>query len=218
MGAKIHKVLAEARTIEPYPVWMTWEGVARQVYGYSLDTRNAQQCVSRLSSVGVVRYTNGRTAGPRIWPSLAEMWMLHQVSRVFANAVLPVDNPRYRPPTNEEVVEAFVSGLRDQKVSVNLGEVVSLVNQHCKTSFDAAEVMWWRLGLERRRAQEREVCLHRLGVAMRNLCTKRERQEIEARKVWLGPWRVDPERLTECPCCHQEIAAPSVFSQGVRAG
>uniref|UniRef100_J1ZU12 Uncharacterized protein n=1 Tax=Streptomyces auratus AGR0001 TaxID=1160718 RepID=J1ZU12_9ACTN len=211
-------MLAEARTVEPYPVWMTWEGVARQVYGYSFETRNAQQCVSRLSSVGVVRYSSGRTAGPRIWPTSVEQWMLRQVRRVFTNAMLPVDSPQYRPPTSEEVLEAFANGLHDQKVSVNLGEVVALVNQCCKTSFDAADVMWWRLGLERRRTEEREVCLSRLGGAMGNLLAERQRQEVEARKVWLGPWRVDPERLTECPCCRQEIASQSVFSQGVRAG
>jgi hypothetical protein len=218
VGSKIYKVLAEARTVEPYPVWMTWEGVARQVYGYSFETRNAQQCVSRLSSVGVMRYSNGRTAGPRIWPTPAESWMLRQTGKVFSNVMLPVDSPKYRPPTREEVVEAFVNGIHDPKVPVNLGEVAALVNQYCKTSFDVAEVMWWRLGLERRRAQQREVCLTRLGVAMSRLLAARDRQEIEARKVWLGPWRVDPEQLTECPCCQQEIVSASVLSQGVRTG
>ncbi|MDI3402584.1 hypothetical protein [Streptomyces cavernicola] len=218
IGSKIYKMLAEARTIEPYPVWMTWEGVAGEVYGYSFETRNAQQCVSRLSSVGVVRYTTGRTAGARIWPTDAEQWMLLQVRRVFTGALIAVDSPRYRPPTRDEVLQGFVQGLHDPEVWVNLGEVVALVNQSCKTSFDASEVMWWRLGLERRREQERKVCLRRLGVAMSRLRTERERQEVEARKVWLGPWRVDPERLTECPCCRQEIAAPSVFAQDVRAG
>ncbi|MFI8931527.1 hypothetical protein ACIG3E_28120 [Streptomyces sp. NPDC053474] len=218
VGSKIYKVLAEARTTEPYPVWMTWEGVARQVYGYGFETRNAQQCVSRLPSVGVLRYSNGRTAGPRIWPTPAELWLLRQVRQVFDDALLPVDGAKYRPPTRDEVVEAFLNGIHDHKVTVNLGQVVTLVNGHCGTSFDAADVLWWRLGLERHRAQERDAYLNRLSAGMSRLCVERARQEAEARKVWLGPWRVDPQQLTECPCCHQEISSPAVFSQGVRAG
>lgn len=69
------------------------------------------------------------------------------------------------------------------KVPVNFGEVPALVNQCCKTSFDVADVVWRLLGLERHRAQQREVCLSRL-------LAERDRQEIEARKVWsaLGGW------------------------------
>ncbi|MGW2281170.1 hypothetical protein [Streptomyces sp. NPDC001770] len=209
MGTKIYKVLNRARTVEPYPVWMTWEGVAQRVYGYSFETRNAQQCVSRLSSVGVVRYKNGRTAGPRIYPTSAETWMLQQVQKVFSDVMVPVDSARYRPPTKEEVVEAFINGIHNPHVPVDLAEVVGLVNLHCKTSFDASEVSWWRLGFEQRQTQERHSCLARMARAMGQLRDERERQEIEARKVWVGPWRVDLASLTECPCCGQKIAVPS---------
>ncbi|GAA2651439.1 hypothetical protein GCM10010400_03520 [Streptomyces aculeolatus] len=212
MQQRIREALQSARSTEPYPVWMTWRSLARQVYGgpiYDNKIRNVRQAADGMADVQFLRYASGRRhAGARFTPTDEERWLVSQVAKVVPATFFAVDYAGYRAPTRAEILEAFDRGSRDERIWADLGKVALLVNEFCQTSFDPPEVRWWRVALERWRDEERAALMMRLRNGLERARREKERQAVEARKVTLGPYRVDPfATVDRCPCCLQSVEA-----------
>ncbi|WP_328335849.1 MULTISPECIES: hypothetical protein [unclassified Streptomyces] len=208
---RIRNVLESARTSEPYPVWMTWRSLAIRVYGYSRpsksDIYNIRRVAEKMHDVDLLRFEKRQThAGARLHPTPEEAWLQSHIVDVYAGTMDGVDYRAYCPPDEEQVLEAFWHGCRQQEdIRVNLCRVVEIVNKRCRTTFDPSDVAWWRVGLEEHRKQLRKDVVTKLHTALVAALVKKEQQEIEARLVTLGPYRVDPEKTPQCPCCRQEL-------------
>ncbi|MGF1430830.1 hypothetical protein [Kitasatospora sp. LaBMicrA B282] len=210
---KIISTLAKARTTEPYPVWMTWKGLATRVYNRaritSSDTSNVRRAARDMPGMIICYYYKGtdRPAGASLKLSAEESWLVDQLTALAPPLGWAVDYRNYRPPTAGEIREAFESGYRaDAAIKADLSKVIKLVNNASKSTYDPSELVWSRLGLETCRAQKRKQELNRLGTAIRQHATDREHREAEARKITVGPYRVDPATVDSCPCCHQNLA------------
>lgn len=189
---------------------MTWESLAVRVYGYgraaTSDIQNIRRAAEQMHDVEMLRYDSKRHAGPRLYGTPEENWLRGYIIDVYPDTMKGVDYAGYRPPQPEHVLEAFRKGChQERRIRVNLGRVVKLVNKCCKTTFDPSEVVWWRVGLEEQREQLRKSEMNKLHSALSAALTDKERQELEARLVTFGPYRVDPEQAAQCPCCHQQL-------------
>lgn len=206
----IRKVLRESNTGEPYPVHVSWEKIARHVYGCRYvstdDVRKVQRVAERMPDVGFSHFKGGRRrAGAFLEPDLEQAWFKSRLRRDCSKAAYLSDSPHYRSPTREEIISSFVAGCHEEFVPADLAKLTALVNKHCGTSFDPSEVAWWRLGLVARRREERKAHLTGIHRALGQLMVKKEREEREARMVRVDPFSFDPETTHDCPLCHQEL-------------
>ncbi|MFJ6617351.1 hypothetical protein ACIQOW_07180 [Kitasatospora sp. NPDC091335] len=210
---KILAALTSARTVEPYPIWMTWRGLAARVYGrtYAVasDIANVRRAARDMrGTVTCFNYTNGKLAGAGLRLTPEHQWLLDQVTALAPQLGWAVDSRNYRPPTAAEVQEAFRRGcLADGEVRVDLTKVTGMVNAACKSAFDPSEIAWQRLGREELNKQKKAQELSRLAAALRQHASRQKRLEAEARMITLGPFRVDPTAIEFCPCCQQGVSA-----------
>lgn len=211
MRERIRKALKAARTSEPYPVWVTWEELASRVYGWGHrtkdDVHNVRRAAQQMHDVELLRFRDtNKHAGPRLCGTPEEIWLQRHVIDVYGGTMDAVNYSSYRPPTADHVLEAFWHGSRQEApIRVDLGAVVSLVNKCCQTKFDPSEVLWWRLGLEQQRREQRRLLLGQLHRVVGDLCAEKARLEREARLINFGPVRIDPMSVTQCPCCQRSV-------------
>ncbi|MEU7183861.1 hypothetical protein [Streptomyces celluloflavus] len=167
----------------------------------------------RMPDVTFSNFTGtSRRAGAFLRPTLVQAWIKGQIHRLRGHGFYLVEDHNYRPPTSEEILAAFIQGCRDEVVGVDLDKVVALVNKHCGTSFDPAEVVWWRVGLEEERYRQRASLLHGMHAALGRMVVERGRREREARMVTIT-YRYDPDDVTQCPCCGRDLGAYSIPTQ-----
>lgn len=218
----IRKVLREARTAEPYPPHVSWQKIARSVYGRmyadSADIRNVQQAVDRMYDVDTTYFEgNSRRAGAYLLGTSEERWLSRRLRLAVPEARYLSDASKYRPPTPAEILTTFVKSCHEDNLrGIDLRKLVEIVNKHCSTNFDVSEVMWWRVGLENRRAEERRTMLTRMHRHLTVLRDAKEHEEKEARMVTKGPYRFDPEGIDCCPLCHREIETRNAITFDAR--
>ncbi|MFI9353481.1 hypothetical protein [Streptomyces lydicus] len=203
---------------------MTWEELARRVYGYysSENTLNARRAASKLFQIICIRYSEtGRHAGAILRQTREESWIEDQTLRAQGQPRYAVNASKYRVPTSEDILIGFKRGLYDKTVHADVAKVAKLVNKRCGTSFDPSEVAWWRLGFEQRMDEERRDLFTQFRNAMTIILDEKRRREVEARMVTVDAFRVDPvEPPKRCPTCRQHIdaaAQPVWASQGGNA-
>ncbi|MFI5704065.1 hypothetical protein ACIA78_28975 [Streptomyces xanthochromogenes] len=206
----IRSCLVKATTTEPFPANVSWERIARDVRGRSDKeaVREVRKVARRMPDIVFSHFTGtGRPAGAFIQATPEQQWIKEKCREVFPNTAYLADTYYYRAVTHEDVVKAFIHGCRgEESIDVALlRNVIHLVNRHCGASFDPSEVIWWRIGLEEGRRRERAALLESLSVGLRKLAEEKERREIEARSIDRGPFRFDPIKVTQCPCCHQRV-------------
>ncbi|MFD9372120.1 hypothetical protein ACFWA6_31085 [Streptomyces sp. NPDC060020] len=208
----IRSALEQANTVEPYPVHVGWERIARQVYGRHYvsqgDVRNIQRVAERMWDVQISYFQGGRRrAGAFLTPTPAQRWIKWRIWHAVPAAGFLVEASEYRPPTPDDVLKVFLEGCSEEVLKTDLlVQIVSLVNKHCGSAFDPSEVAWWRVGLEQQRHRDRQALYARFHRAVGEFSAEKDRLETEARKVDFGPVRIDPLTVTHCPCCHQRVA------------
>lgn len=206
---KLITVLEQARTTEPYPVWVTWPQLARSVYGFSSDRNilNLRRTASKTPGVTLVTYTDtGKPGGAILTMTNEEGWLRRETLKVMGVANYAADSRIYRKPSRDDVVTAFQRGLYDDVSWINVATLTALVNRSCDTSFDPSEVAWESEGIERRKSVHKRELMELSASALGRLLRKRYAAEVERRMVTVGPYRVDPvQPPANCPCCLQEI-------------
>lgn len=209
MQDKFIKALQEARTTEPYPVWVTWSELSRKVYGYSSEQNNLnlRRTAEKTYRADFVKYSNGKHAGARLTQTYEESWLNRWVLTIMDRGNYPADSSSYTPPTKKEVLRAFHLGLAQRRVSygVNVGTLTKLVNDHCGTDFDPSETAWTVLNYQLTWQDRRAELLQRIAGSIDSLRGYRESTAAESRKITVGPFRLDPQALSHCPCCQQSI-------------
>lgn len=207
----IRKTLREASTVEPYPVTVSWKGIATSVYGIRFPSSshmcNVQRVAEKMHDVVRTRFTgSSRHAGAFLMGSAEEIWLRRKIREICPGTAYLSDAPSYRPPSPDEIVRVFVEGcFQEQQLPLDLQKLVKLVNRYGKVNFDPSEVQWWRVGLDAQRQQERHALLTRMRGALDQVVAAKEQREIEARMLTAGPYRFDPEVTAHCPCCKQEV-------------
>ncbi|MEW1546152.1 hypothetical protein [Streptomyces tsukubensis] len=206
--SRLIAALKAARTSEPYPVWVTWLTLSKQVYGRSAE-RNVLNLRRVATNAGLegLKYTDGKCAGARIPLSCEEDWLLDWTLKVTGRGNYSADFSKYTAPTKEEILLALRTGLAQRRTPLRLdvAKAVKIVNKHCGTNFDPGETAWSVVDYQRRWNDRRAELMHRIAGGMQELHNLVSQREVEQRMVSVGPFLIDPTSQRRCPCCQQDV-------------
>ncbi|MDQ1017659.1 hypothetical protein [Streptomyces afghaniensis] len=206
--SRLIAALESARTSEPYPVWVTWWTLSKQVYGHASERGmlNLRRAATAAGLQGL-KYADGKCAGARFYPSSEEGWLLKWTLKVTGRENNSADFSAYVAPSKEEILLALRTGLAQRRTPrwLDVARAVKIVNECCGTTFDPGETAWSVVDYQMRWDERRIEIAQRLAGAMNALHDRRHRQEKEQRMISVGPFRIDPVSEQRCPCCQQEI-------------
>lgn len=201
---KLIAALTGARTSEPYPVWVTWDTLCRNVYGHTSHTNRLNlRRIAANAGIDQFKYDNGRCAGASLRMSRPEQWLHNWTLKTTNRLNHSADYHAYVAPTNSEILRALKAGLTQRRTSVDVAKVVKIVNTHCGTDFALSETAWSVLGYQLTWDEERDSLMQRLVNAFNSTQESRLQEERRRRLITVGPFEIDPTTQQSCPCCQQ---------------
>lgn len=211
----VYEVLASARTVEPWPVYMSAIGLAHLIHRTEAPSAAQVETVRRACRTSVrlersITWASVPATSPwdddyrvnrplliaRFTAMEAEDWLwrayLTGRSRKSSwHVVLPhADQPGYQRPEPDELVTAVELGALRQDPPAG---VLPAVNAYSDTDLGPADVARWAQQRARDEDEER---------------ARRERRPPSERgeRLRLGPYFIDPNTAPEeCPCCRQTV-------------
>lgn len=211
----IHDLLAFARTVEPWPVYMSAIGLARLVYRTESPSAGQLETVRRACRTSPVlerdtswalvpapsrRDPDHRVDRPllvvRLAATAAEdwLWRAYVASQAIPSwswrTVLPsADRPGYRAPEPGELAAAVEAFARCEEPP---SDALTAANSYSGTALGPTDLARWA-ELRVRDEEERRV---------RWEAARPARPE----RVRLGPYFIAPDTVPEkCPCCRQPV-------------
>ncbi|WP_143053700.1 hypothetical protein [Streptomyces sp. 2112.2] len=206
-------LLAFARSVEPWPVFMSAIALARHVYRTESPSTGQLETVRRAcrTSPALERDTswalvpaasrwdtNFRVDRPllvaRLAASATEDWLWRAYVASLGNpswrTVLPcADRPGYQPPDPDELaaaVEAFAR--REEPPS----DALTVANSYSGTALGPADLARWA-ELRARDEEERQA-------------RRQDARPARPERLRLGPYFVAPDTVPDqCPCCRQPV-------------
>lgn len=207
-------LLAFARSVEPWPVFMSAIGLARRVYRTESPSAGQLETVRRAcrTSVSLERATSWalvpassrwdsdyRVDRPllvvRLTATAAEDWLMRAYVASLGNpswrTVLPcADRPDYRPPDPDQLAAAVEAFARREEPP---GDALTATNAYSGTDLGPADYVRWA-----------ELRQHDEDRKRARWQAARPEQAERVRR--LGPYFVPPDTVpAECPCCRQPV-------------
>ncbi|MGV9386145.1 hypothetical protein ACWDRB_60795 [Nonomuraea sp. NPDC003707] len=213
----VYELLASARTVEPWPLYMSAIGLARRIHRTETPSAAQLETVRRAcrTSALLERATTWATvpaASPwdadyrvnrplliaRLTATEAEdwLWRAYLTSRSRKSSwhvILPhADQPGYQRPEPDELVTAVELGALRQEPPA---DVLLAVNAYSGSDLGPADVARW--AQQRARDEEEERACRE---------TVRHPPSERSERLRLGPYFVDSNTVPEeCPCCRQTL-------------